>query len=237
MGHHFSFSSIREKADDVWAWIGIELRPWDGVKGSGCRPCIILRNCKGWGRIACDKIRAAGRKAYEEDGKVFLGLKSEAIRNPSETLKCFVSWVRNPTDQGLDTILGDESVSLDWAKIFYIVPMFIRNELTGSVRKGACEYKVEYVQGNDAQQPQSWCGEYLEITRVIGQSENSKSVNKSAKTCYVGFSFASEKGACLFLEVDGKRTKLEVESLEGLKVWFKNCVESVWTGEVKELSK
>lgn len=244
MGHHFSFSSIEGKNDDVWAWIGIELRPWDSVKGNGCRPCIILRDCKGWGMIVCDKIRAAGQEVYEEDGKVFLGLKREAILNPSETLKSFVSWVRNPTSQGLGTILGDESVSLDCAKVFYIVPMFIRNELTGSVRTDKCEYKVEFVYGNDAQQPQSWCGEYLEITRVFGRTESSLpdgenriSANESKKRCYVGFSFANEKESGLFLEVDGKRIKIAVDTLAGLEDWFKKNIESIWDGSVMEVVK
>ena len=122
--------------------------------------------------------------------------------------------------------------------------MFIRNELTGSVRTDKCEYKVEYVYGNDAQQPQSWCGEYLEITRVFGRTESSLpdgenriSANESKKRCYVGFSFASEKEPGLFLEVDGKRIKIAVDTLAGLEDWFKKNIESIWDGSVMGVVK
>lgn len=236
MGHHFSFSSKGvNEPPDVWAWIGVWLRPWDTIDGVGCRPCIILRDQQGWGKIACDKIRTAGMKVYSEGGKIFIGLKNGF--SPNETIEFFVSWVRGASDQFLDN-LGDDQQSFDAAKTFYVVPMFIRKELTGLIRTDNYEYEVEYVYRKDAQDPQSWCGEYLEISRAVGRleasspdGENHLSVNESKKTCYVGCGFANEKEKGLFLEVDGKRRKLNCNNLGELKDWFKNNVDLIWTGE------
>lgn len=239
MGHHFSFSSKGDNDNhDVWAWIGVWLK-WGAGDKSCCQPCIVLRDCEGWGKIVCDKLREnKGLVPYvEEDGKLFLPLKKSSFQKPRNVLSTFIEWVRS-SDVSLQDIIfsGNESDPFEPAKMFYLIPMFIRNELTGEYSKEGTKYSVSYHYGNDAQQPQSWCGEYLSVRKAALSSENQadKKPPVFEKTCYIGFYFGDpeKKKRGLYFEVDGKSKMINDVKLNDLKKEFANCLYSMLDDEI-----
>lgn len=243
MGHHFSFSSKGDNDNhDVWAWIGVWLGKWGDAC---CRPCIILRDREGWGKIACDKLRDENVKVEGEDGKVFLPLKLAAWQNPKDTLEKFIGWVRGADATTLTGIILDENndkKSVDSAKMFYLIPMFIRNELTGTFDSSDEKYKyqVAYHYGNDAQQPQSWCGEYLSAKKVDVKGGPSEKTPAWEKTCYIGFYFGDTKPGKshgLYFEVDGSSEKIELVNLNNLKGMLGRCLDWAWSDKAKLLKK
>lgn len=230
MGHHFSFSSKGDNDNhDVWAWIGVWLGKWGGAC---CRPCIVLRDCEGWGKIACDKLRNKGFE--EEGGKLFLPLTLDAWGKPAETLKTFIGWVRGTEGFSLHNIIlsDNKSDSFDPAKLFYLIPMFIRNELAGEYRKDDFTYIVSYHYGNDAQQPQSWCGEYLSVKKKAVSNLDNHADTKTPvfeKTCYIGFYFgdSTKKKLGLYFEVDGGSEMITIDGLLDIKDKFVNCLSKI----------